>query len=536
MTGFRIEAVSSGSLLVGGAAVVDGATQVTAAQDAVWTPEADATGVQPAFTVVAIDDGGTASAAAVQVSVDLAAVNDPPSVTLAGATASLAENTDTSTALKVADIVVTDDALGTNGLSLGGVDEALFAIVGTELFLAAGAPLDFETNPSLDVTVAVDDTAVGATPDDTAALTIAVTAVSPSVAYASSESTTFGTVSGNYLDTVDPETAEILTESHSGGKKSERISRLEHIWQIGTLAAGTTVTLKVTAIAASNSVDNFNFSYSLDDGSNYSAAFTVTANGQNQALSAALPSLSAGATVLVRVLDSDRTSGNATLDSLSINQLYIESSGSMTGSPPTANIESPTGGVTISGVQAIQVTATDVEDNASALTVAITAAGIPQGATYIAPYWQANWDSTTIADGNHLISVEVSDSDGNTASDSITVAVDNSPDASVHVGELSGSGTTGGPGGKWNATVTVTVHDSGHAAGGNGVVVQGTWSAGASGSASCTIEPSGQCDVSKTNINRNSATVTFTVNDLTGNDYLYEFDQDELDFIIVPKP
>ena len=49
--------------------------------------------------------------------------------------------------LKVADIVITDDALGTNTLSLSGADAALFQIVGTELFLIAGASLDFETNP-----------------------------------------------------------------------------------------------------------------------------------------------------------------------------------------------------------------------------------------------------------------------------------------------------------------------------------------------------------------------------------------------------
>ena len=55
--------------------------------------------------------------------------------------------------------MVTDDALGTNTLSLSGTDAALFQIVGTELFLVAGASLDFETNPVLDVTVEVDDVA-----------------------------------------------------------------------------------------------------------------------------------------------------------------------------------------------------------------------------------------------------------------------------------------------------------------------------------------------------------------------------------------
>jgi hypothetical protein len=40
--------------------------------------------------------------------------------------------------------------------------------------------LDFETNPVLDVTVQVDDTTVGSTPDDTASLTLNVTNVNES--------------------------------------------------------------------------------------------------------------------------------------------------------------------------------------------------------------------------------------------------------------------------------------------------------------------------------------------------------------------
>ena len=80
-------------------------------------------------------------------------------------------------AIKVADIVITDDALGTNNLTLSGADAALFEIVGTELRLIAGAVLDFEINPNLDVTVEVDDTTVGATPDDAAPLSISITDV-----------------------------------------------------------------------------------------------------------------------------------------------------------------------------------------------------------------------------------------------------------------------------------------------------------------------------------------------------------------------
>ena len=137
---------------------------------------------------VEVDDaavGGTPDDTAA-LTIAVTDVNEAPTVALANATTVLAENTDTGSALKVADIVVTDDALGTNLLGLSGADAGLFEIVGTALFLKAGTALDFVANPSLDVTVEVDDAAVGGTPDDTAVLAITVTDVNeaPTVALA----------------------------------------------------------------------------------------------------------------------------------------------------------------------------------------------------------------------------------------------------------------------------------------------------------------------------------------------------------------
>ena len=45
--------------------------------------------------------------------------------------------------------MVTDDALGTNVLSLSGADAALFEIDGSVLYLKAGAVLDYETTPAI---------------------------------------------------------------------------------------------------------------------------------------------------------------------------------------------------------------------------------------------------------------------------------------------------------------------------------------------------------------------------------------------------
>lgn len=103
-------------------------------------------------------------------------VNEAPSVALANAMASLPENAATPR-VKVADIMLTDDALGSNALTLSGADAGLLEIDGLALYLKAGAALDFEANPSLDVTVEVDDPTVGSTPDAVAPLSIAVTDV-----------------------------------------------------------------------------------------------------------------------------------------------------------------------------------------------------------------------------------------------------------------------------------------------------------------------------------------------------------------------
>ncbi|MBL1211686.1 calcium-binding protein, partial [Geminocystis sp. GBBB08] len=67
--------------------------------------------------------------------------------------------------------------MGTNNLSLTGADASFFEINDNKLYLKAGVSLDFETKTSYNVTVNVDDTSIGATPDLTAAYTLTITDV-----------------------------------------------------------------------------------------------------------------------------------------------------------------------------------------------------------------------------------------------------------------------------------------------------------------------------------------------------------------------
>ncbi|HHZ69432.1 MAG TPA: M6 family metalloprotease domain-containing protein [Methylococcaceae bacterium] len=151
---------------------------------------------------------------------------------------------------------------------------------------------------------------------------LSVEVVLPPIAYASGESTTFGTVAGDYRDTHDNLNSEILFEVESGGKPSKRTSRLEHIWQFDNVGPGLVTSLTVFATGTNNSeADNFTFSYSVDSGSNYTQAFTLTADGVGHSMTAELSNVSN--TVLVKVEDTNRDRGNRSLDSVSIQKMFI---------------------------------------------------------------------------------------------------------------------------------------------------------------------------------------------------------------------
>lgn len=101
--------------------------------------------------------------------------NQPPTaIVLNNEVNSIEENSSTASPVKLGDIVVVDDGLGTNDLSLSGADAASFEITGGSFYLKAGVILDFETKASYSVTIEADDTTVGATPDATLAFTLTV--------------------------------------------------------------------------------------------------------------------------------------------------------------------------------------------------------------------------------------------------------------------------------------------------------------------------------------------------------------------------
>ncbi|OYW78120.1 MAG: hypothetical protein B7Z37_01215 [Verrucomicrobia bacterium 12-59-8] len=107
-------------------------------------------------------------------------VNLPPTAVALGNTViSLPDDTSTASNVRVADITVTDDGQGTNTLGLTGTDASFFQITGSSLYLKSGTTLNAATKSSYAVTVTVDDTTVGATPDATTNFTLTITAALP---------------------------------------------------------------------------------------------------------------------------------------------------------------------------------------------------------------------------------------------------------------------------------------------------------------------------------------------------------------------
>jgi hypothetical protein len=107
------------------------------------------------YAVAGMADGQDASG---HVDVDVGADTAPAAVMLRNQVTAVAEDVSMASALKVADIAMTDGGLGTDGLSLTGLDAGIFEIVGDALYLKQGIELDFETRPTLSVEIVATHT------------------------------------------------------------------------------------------------------------------------------------------------------------------------------------------------------------------------------------------------------------------------------------------------------------------------------------------------------------------------------------------
>jgi len=82
----------------------------------------------------------------------------------------------------------------------------------------------------------------------------------------------------------------------------------------------------------------------------------------------------------------------------------------------------------------------------------------------------------------------------------------------MHVGDLDRASTLSGT--KWNASVTILVHNNLEQPVAN-VTVTGKWSNGASGTVTCVTSSSGLCVVNKTGLSAQTKSVTLSITNLT---------------------
>jgi subtilisin family serine protease len=89
----------------------------------------------------------------------------------------------------------------------------------------------------------------------------------------------------------------------------------------------------------------------------------------------------------------------------------------------------------------------------------------------------------------------------------------------LHIGDLDRSSVLSGT--KWNATVTIYVHNNNEKPVANATVT-GKWTNGATGTVTCTTNSSGMCTVSKTGLATKTTSVTFTVTNITATSLTYK--------------
>ena len=174
--------------------------------------------------------------------------------------------------------------------------------------------------------------------------------------------------------------------------------------------------------------------------------------------------------------------------------VLIDSSGPPPNQPPTAAITSSCGGLTCS------LSGSESSDADGSITSYSWNFG--DGSQASGP---SSTSHTYAAGGTYSVTLTVTDDDGAQGSTSKNVTVAAPPTVS-----LTGSGTSNGS--TWTATVTIVVTSNGSPI---ATGVSGMWTAGASGSGSCSTTPA-PCTVTKLGIRRSTSSVRFSVASVGG--------------------
>ena len=386
----------------------------------------------------------------------------PTAIALTNTTNSVLENSNTTSAVKISDILVTDDGLGTNTLSLSGVDASFFQITGSALYIKAGTVLDYETKTSYAVTVNVDDATVGSTPDASVNFTLSITDVAVETTQAAAVSITEiapwsssnALVGADWFEVTNNGNAILDITGWKVDDSSKSFAAALALNGITTIAPGESVIfLETSATNAATIIANFksawfgsNIPANLQVGSYTGSGIGLSTSGDEVNLYDAAGNLKAN--VVFGVATTNKTFNNAAglanttitvLSQVGVNDAFAaKNDTNQIGSPgtigklfiseiaPWSSGDSPVGAdwfeVTNTKAVVIDITGWKVDDNSQSPAAAVALNGI-----------------TSINPGESVIFIETNDLAGKTA-----LFLSNwfgaNPPAGLRIGNYSGSG------------------------------------------------------------------------------------------------
>jgi len=346
-----------------------------------------------------------------------------------------------------------------------------------------------------------------------------------------------GTVTGSYPDTYESDDVyESVTEIESGGKPANRYSYLEHKWTID-VSGGNSVTFYLEAYHSPISDgDDFVFAYSTDD-STYSGMVTVTKTADDNTYQTFdLPSDLSGA-VYIRVMDTDQTAGNKALDTIFIDQMFIQSESGPPSYGVTVTIDEASQTVAPGNGATYTVRVKNIGDLDTSYSVVMSGTAVTEATIDVSPL---NWNTGTLApNAENVQTVMVSTTASTTETTyTLTETATCDQDASVidsaaselvvssvinvmHIASIDMSLKTAGP--NTNAVALVTIVDATGLPVGD-ATVEGHWSDATSDTDSGLTDVNGAVALDSDKVkNPPSGTVfTFTVDDVSLTGWTYD--------------
>ncbi len=380
--------------------------------------------------------------------------------------------------------------------------------------------------------ITVEASATNAAPaNDTT--TVEVIGYSEDVANA--EETVKGTVTtGSYVDThASDDVYEAITEIESKGNPAKRYSYLEHKWTID-VTGGSEVTFYVEANHTVNTEgDDFEFEYSNSLDGTYTPMVTVTNTSDTDTYQTyELPKNTEG-TVYIRVMDTDQTKGNRTLDTISIDQMFIRSVFAPPSYGVTVTIDETSQTVKPGNSTTYAVRTKNTGDLDASYSVVMTGTAVDDSNITVNPL---NWNTGTLApNAENVTTVTVSTNsstpekayalNATATCDQNTSVMDyatsklvvSSLTNAMHIASINMSLKTAGP--NTNAIALVTIVDANNNPVGS-ATVEGRWSNATSDTDSGTTDASGHVSLDSDKVKNplSGTTFTFTVDgvSLTG--------------------